>query len=120
MTQPYARAILLGAIAASIAGIVLFAPLPVVAAPAAPASAGTFAAAIGACPVNLASPQATPAVPPTAVLPEWLDLDANDGLSTVFKHKFHGFCRCGCSNIPDCNTDADCGGSTCSTAISCC
>ena len=34
--------------------------------------------------------------------------------------RFHGFCRCGCSTIPDCNTSADCGGGVCSTAISCC
>ena len=34
--------------------------------------------------------------------------------------QFHGFCRCGCSTIPDCNTSADCGGGVCSKAISCC
>jgi hypothetical protein len=35
--------------------------------------------------------------------------------------KFHGFCPCGCSFVPDCNTSADCfGGATCRTAPSCC
>lgn len=31
-----------------------------------------------------------------------------------------GFCRCGCSFTPDCNTSADCGGGVCSKAPSCC
>jgi len=31
-----------------------------------------------------------------------------------------GFCRCGCSFVPDCNTSADCGGGFCSKAPSCC
>ncbi|HET7177049.1 MAG TPA: hypothetical protein VFI63_00010 [Solirubrobacterales bacterium] len=36
-------------------------------------------------------------------------------------NKFHGFCPCGCSFVPDCNTSADCfGGATCQTAPSCC
>ena len=35
--------------------------------------------------------------------------------------RFHGFCPCGCSGIPDCNTSADCfGGAQCMTAPSCC
>jgi hypothetical protein len=35
--------------------------------------------------------------------------------------KFHGFCPCGCSAIPDCNTSADCyGGATCFRTPSCC
>ena len=33
---------------------------------------------------------------------------------------FRGYCRCGCSFIPDCNTSADCGGGICSKAPSCC
>lgn len=33
---------------------------------------------------------------------------------------FHGYCRCGCRNVKDCNTDADCGGSRCLGGISCC
>jgi hypothetical protein len=37
------------------------------------------------------------------------------------KTKFHGFCPCGCSFEPDCNTSADCfGGAACMTAPSCC
>ncbi len=33
---------------------------------------------------------------------------------------YHGFCRCSCTHIPDCNTSADCGGSACLKAITCC
>lgn len=33
---------------------------------------------------------------------------------------FHGFCRCSCSSIPNCNTSADCGGAPCTHSISCC
>ena len=33
---------------------------------------------------------------------------------------FHGFCKCSCSFIPDCNTSADCGGAACIHAITCC
>jgi hypothetical protein len=33
---------------------------------------------------------------------------------------FHGFCRCSCTHIPDCNTSADCGGAPCLHAITCC
>ena len=34
--------------------------------------------------------------------------------------RFHGYCRCGCSTVPNCDTSADCGGGACSAAISCC
>ena len=40
-----------------------------------------------------------------------------DGSAT---HRFHGYCRCGCSSVPNCNTSADCGGGACSATISCC
>jgi len=33
---------------------------------------------------------------------------------------FHGFCRCGCSFVRDCNTSADCGGSPCLGGPTCC
>jgi hypothetical protein len=33
---------------------------------------------------------------------------------------FKGFCACSCTNIRDCNTSADCGGSACLQAITCC
>lgn len=33
---------------------------------------------------------------------------------------FHGFCACTCTNIPDCNTSADCGGNICLQAPTCC
>ncbi|HEV7517599.1 MAG TPA: hypothetical protein VGR07_14965 [Thermoanaerobaculia bacterium] len=57
-----------------------------------------------------------PAVAIPAV-PQWL---AGGGVSSVLQHKFHGFCPCGCSSVPNCNTNADCGGATCSPNISCC
>lgn len=35
--------------------------------------------------------------------------------------RFHGFCPCGCSGIPDCNTSADCyAHAKCLTAPTCC
>jgi hypothetical protein len=34
--------------------------------------------------------------------------------------KYHGYCRCSCTHIPDCNTSADCGGSACLGGITCC
>ena len=33
---------------------------------------------------------------------------------------YRRFCACGCSSIPDCNTDADCSNHRCLPAISCC
>jgi hypothetical protein len=33
---------------------------------------------------------------------------------------YHGFCRCTCSKIPDCNTNADCSNGRCLGGISCC
>jgi hypothetical protein len=33
---------------------------------------------------------------------------------------YHGFCRCSCTRIPDCNTSAQCGGAPCEKAITCC
>jgi hypothetical protein len=52
-----------------------------------------------------------PAAPSTApAQPEFMTS------STVFR----GFCRCSCTHIPDCNTSADCGGSACLKAITCC
>lgn len=33
---------------------------------------------------------------------------------------FKGFCACSCTGTPDCNTSADCGGSSCLQAPTCC
>jgi len=63
---------------------------------------------------------------PGAVLPAWLDVDrasvSLDGPTLgATPRKFHGFCPCGCSFVPDCNTSADCfGGAPCFSAPSCC
>jgi hypothetical protein len=55
----------------------------------------------------------TPAQPvESADIPAWLDLGS--------EKRFHGYCHCGCSTIPDCNNDADCGGASCGRGISCC
>jgi hypothetical protein len=72
------------------------------------------AAAAATCPAAPAflAESATPA--PAVATPARL---APAGLA----RKFHGFCPCGCSFVPDCNTSADCfGGATCQTAPSCC
>jgi hypothetical protein len=37
-----------------------------------------------------------------------------------FLAKFHGYCRCSCSLIKNCNTSADCGGSLCLGGVTCC
>src|SRR3954471_4788811 len=103
----------------SILALALFAALPAVAGEApsgqATVTAPTAALAAPPCQLDLASPFAglAPAAPAE---PEWMTL------SGVSSRKFHGFCRCGCSSRPDCNTDADCGGGigSCSQFISCC
>jgi hypothetical protein len=71
----------------------------------------------GACPPSLdflapaTAATCKPAAPSTApAQPEFM-------ASTT---AFHGFCRCSCTHIPDCNTSADCGGSACLKAITCC
>ena len=33
---------------------------------------------------------------------------------------FRGYCRCTCSSIPNCSTNADCGGSLCLKGPTCC
>jgi hypothetical protein len=38
----------------------------------------------------------------------------------VFLATFHGYCRCSCSRIKNCNTSADCGGSACLGGVTCC
>lgn len=43
-----------------------------------------------------------------------------EGLLAQSTTKFHGYCRCSCSFVKDCNTSADCGGAPCIAAISCC
>lgn len=105
MSKPWSRTIL-----SLLAALVLLAALPALAAPAPPAVI-TGSAPTAACHADIASPFTT-AVPAAAVpaAPEWL----------VGRTKFHGFCRCGCSTIPNCNTNADCGGGVCSSTISCC
>jgi hypothetical protein len=75
---------------------------------------GVVPAAVSACAPSLSvTGLLAPATPvERADVPAWLEVR-----SSV---KFHGYCHCGCSAIPDCNTSADCGGAPCGRGISCC
>ena len=42
------------------------------------------------------------------------------GLPSFAAKPFHGYCRCSCSFIKNCNTSADCGGGACLGGITCC
>ena len=86
--------------------------LAVAAAAAAPAPAAPQGACAPSLDILTPGAQAVckPAAPSTSPQPEFMTS------STVF----HGFCRCSCTRIPDCNTSADCGGSACLKAITCC
>jgi hypothetical protein len=94
-----------------------------VAPPAPLAQPGLVAAMVApanpSCQVAVASPggEALPQAAAVPTFPAWLSVD---GLSKV-ETRSHGYCPCGCSRIPDCNTSADCfGGAPCRQAISCC
>lgn len=117
MSKPLCQTILFPAIAAA-----LLAALPAVAAPASQAQPAQVAAvaapASPSCTFDVASPFAltAPQAAATPTLPEWLSVGGQS-----WGHRFHGFCPCGCSNVPDCNTSADCfGGAPCRPTISCC
>ncbi len=58
------------------------------------------------------------ATQPTALAGPACTLSVGDGV--LGAKPFHGFCRCSCTFTPDCNTSADCGGSPCLHAITCC
>lgn len=40
--------------------------------------------------------------------------------ATLALDGFHGYCKCSCSAVPNCNTSADCGGGACTNTKSCC
>src|ERR1700724_2287826 len=114
MSKPTCKAVLFAAIAAA-----LLAALPALAAPASPGQPTHFAAvaapATPSCTYDVASPfaLAAPQVAAASTLPEWLSVGGEP-----WGNRFHGFCPCGCSNIPDCNTSADCfGGAPCRRTI---
>jgi len=89
------------------------AALPAMAAPAPPPAqpATTAGVAMTACAPAHAFLGDSATAKPEATAPAWL----------APAKRFHGFCPCGCSPVPDCNTSADCfGGAPCRTAISCC
>lgn len=98
----------------ALVALALLAALP---AAAAPAHAATSSCGQAALPFALDGLAPAPAAPATAatVLPDWLE-GARLEQTTVF----HGYCRCTCSRIPDCNTDADCSNHRCLGGISCC
>lgn len=94
-----------------------------------PAFAGEPAVSVAAPQIALPTTGCTSALAtldsttPDASVPAWLDLNSANAspLGVSSPRKFHGFCPCGCSFVPDCNTSADCfGGATCQTAPSCC
>jgi hypothetical protein len=118
MSKPFARVILFTALAAALAALPALAGPP----PAQPAIAGATATAISpltpSCQLDVPAAFASPAPAiSTPAVPDWL---TTGGLSSALSHKFHGFCPCGCSSVPNCNTNADCGGATCRPNISCC
>jgi len=47
-------------------------------------------------------------------------LASDGGLAPFAAKPFHGYCRCSCSFIKNCNTSADCGGGACLGGITCC
>jgi hypothetical protein len=116
MSKPLRRTVLFAAIAtASLAAL----PAAALSPQAQPARVAALAApASPSCTFDVASSFAVAAQLPTGALtlPEWLAIGGES-----WGTRFHGFCPCGCSNIPDCNTSADCfGGAPCRRTISCC
>lgn len=117
MSKTFTRAVLFASFAlallAALPALAGEAPQPAVAGVAAPVASPLTPS----CKLDVPPAFASPAPAASAAsLPEWLEA----GLSTVVSKKFHGFCPCGCSSVPNCNTNADCGGGTCSAFISCC
>jgi hypothetical protein len=105
---------------ALISGVVFasLSALPLAAAPGRPVAQAVVAAGplTPICQAAPAFPGGVTAPNAATTVPDWLTSSSLGG-----KTKFHGFCPCGCSFIPDCNTSADCfGGATCQTAPSCC
>jgi hypothetical protein len=74
---------------------------------------GALATGAGASLFGGLAPQSPAA---ESVPPAWLDFAPQATATTAF----HGFCRCSCSRIPNCNTSADCGGGACLGGITCC
>ena len=84
----------------------------------APASAAPAPAA-GGCPPSLdllAPVTATPVCAAATATPAATPQPTFMTSATVY----HGYCRCTCSKIPDCNTNADCSNGRCLGGISCC
>jgi hypothetical protein len=49
-----------------------------------------------------------------------LELPDSGAVEPEWMAGYRGYCRCSCSSVKNCNTSADCGGSLCLKAISCC
>lgn len=102
----------------TLAVLALIAAAPAAAAPnPAPVPQPAVAAQQGACApsLDLLAPSTeavcrTAPLSTTAPQPEFMTSTA----------KYHGYCRCGCRFVPDCNTSADCGGSACLGGVTCC
>jgi hypothetical protein len=108
MRPIFVRTLLLACLA-----VALFGAVPALASEA-QTPAAAVAAPVTACDQALSSlGNLTPAEPvESAAPPAWLEVRSHK--------KFHGYCHCGCVPVTNCNTDADCGGATCGTTISCC
>jgi hypothetical protein len=122
------KTILIAVVAALLASLPCLAAAPSLP-PGTPQPAGTVAAAAGASLPALAGCGQTLGVVPAlelrgtsvrvgeAVGP--VCPLAVDGVQPSSK-PFHGFCACSCTFVPDCNTSADCGGSSCLARPTCC
>lgn len=100
----------------ALAALFLLAALPAAAAQAPPVQAPAASpATLAACAHALSALDLAPAATQAAVLPAWLA--TTTAQSTT---KYRGFCACGCSFVPDCNTNADCSNNLCLQAITCC
>jgi hypothetical protein len=78
--------------------------------PSSPACGFDVSALVAQAPVEtLASPALlpNPGLAPAVPEPSFLTI-------------YHGFCKCSCSHIRNCNTSADCGGGACIGGITCC
>ncbi len=99
-------------LAFALLALIAFAPASAAPAPAAP---GGYPPSLDLlAPVTTATPVCAAAVP--AAAPAQAPQPTFMTSATVY----HGYCRCTCSKIPDCNTNADCSNGRCLGGISCC
>jgi hypothetical protein len=122
----FPRLLTFAALALALALIPAVGPRPACAAEVPSPTGGSLPAAVSpapapaACALSLApEPAMSRLTTAEALLPA---SSLSNGVDTAWGGgRFHGFCPCGCSAIPDCNTSADCfGGAHCFRTPSCC